>query len=498
LPGQNGKVFLNYSCTPEREDEKLKTSSILLFSTMFLAVLLAGGTALAVTATAEAVVKPSKPNIILIMTDDQDYQSVKFMPRVQSNLVRKGTSFKNAFVSTPLCCPSRATFLRGQYEHNHGVITNFAPDGGYMKFHDSGLEVSTVATWLRNSGYQTVLIGKYLNEYSGRAVPPGWSSWMARQYRDANTSRGRAFVLNVNGKLVKYPYAKHHDTDVLGDKANSYIRRRAGDSQPFFMYLATKAPHEPASNATRHDRMFTEVRLPRPPNFNERDVSDKPGWVRWRKLLTSEQIRQVTFNYRKRLRSLQAVDELVGALVKSLKETRKLDNTYIVFTSDNGWHQGEHRLASGKGTPYEESIKVPFIVRGPGVPMGQRLDHMILNNDFAPTVADWAGVTAPPFVDGKSIRSLLRGNRPSPEEWRKQVLIEHLGRSGAPYIAVRTQTAKYVEYENGDKELYSLTDDPYELESRHETDPAMLADMQARLEGLKDCSGKTCRVMEAR
>lgn len=467
-------------------------------ATMALGVLLAGGTISSVLGTtAFAVTESAKPNIILILTDDQDSESVKFMPQVQANLVQKGTSFNDAFVSTPLCCPSRSTFLRGQYEHNHGVLTNSAPDGGYTKFHDLGLEESTVATWLRDGGYQTVLIGKYLNEYNETTIPPGWSTWMARMSKDANTSSGRAFVLNINGKLVKYPYAEYHDTDVLRERANSYIRRREGKSQPFFMYLATRSPHKPASNAPRHDGMFTEEPLPKPPNFNEEDVSDKPGWVRWRERLTPEQIREVTLNYRKRLRSLQAVDEMVAALVKNLRETGKLDNTYIIFTSDNGWEQGEHRLAYGKGTPYEESIKVPFIVRGPGVPQDLRLDHMILNNDFAPTVAELAGVTPPSFVDGKSIQPLLQKTHPKPSEWRSQILIEHVGRSGAPYIAVRTQTAKYVEYiDSGEKELYKLNEDPYELASRHETAPKLLAAMQTRLERLKDCSGETCRTAE--
>jgi arylsulfatase A-like enzyme len=341
-----------------------------------------------------------------------------------------------------------------------------------------------------------VLIGKYLNEYDGTAIPPGWTHWYARTSR--RVDGGTAFQLNKNGKLVNYPVSKYHATDVLRNLGTKYIRRRAGDQKPFFMYLAVKAPHGgPVEVARRHRNMFTKAPLPRPPNFNEKDVSDKPGWVRWREPLTSEQIREMTLNYRKRLRSLQAVDELVAALVKVLKETGKLDNTYIVFASDNGWEQGEHRLAFGKGTPYEESIRVPFIVRGPGVPQGRRLDHMILNNDFAPTVADWAGVTPPRFVDGKSIDPVLQKNPPLPNEWREQVLIEHLGRWGsADYAAVRTQTAKYVEYDNGDKELYDLAGDPYELVSRHKADPALLAEMQARLARLEGCSGRTCRAGE--
>jgi arylsulfatase A-like enzyme len=481
-----------------REDEKLR-ASVLVLASVALGVLLAGGAVFAVTAVAaQAAVEPPKPNIVLIMTDDQDYKSVKFMPKVRSNLARKGTSFENAFATTPLCCPSRATFLRGQYEHNHGVITNFAPEGGYARFHELGNQKSTVATWLKYGGYQTVLIGKYLNEYDGTAIPPGWSSWMARRHKDANTARGRAFVLNINGRLVKYPYAEYHDTDVLRDKASSYIRRRAGDQKPFFMYLATKAPHKPASNAPRHDGMFAEEPLPRPPNFDEEDVSDKPGWVQNRERLTPEVVQQITDSYRQRLRSLQAVDDLVAEVVDALRATGKLHNTYIVFASDNGWHQGEHRLPIGKGAPYEESIKVPFIVRGPGVPQGRRLDHMILNNDFAPTVADWAGATTPSFVDGKSIQSLLQTTPPKPNAWRRQILIEHVARAGAPYTAVRTQTAKYVEYDNGDKELYKLNEDGYEVESRHETAPKLLAAMQSRLALLEDCSGRTCRAGETR
>ena len=441
-------------------------------------------------AAAERAAK--RPNIVLIMTDDQDYASMKYMPKTRQNLVRKGTSFSKAFISTSLCCPSRATFLRGQYEHNHGVISNTAPDGGYDRFRRLGREKSTVATWLQAGGYETILLGKYLNEYDAKRVPPGWDQWFARTHGYVNG--GTAFQLNENGRLRAYPKDKYHGEDVLRKKAGKFIRSRDKNSGPFFMYVATKAPHSPAESAPRHNGMFKGVPLPRPPSFNEADISDKPKKIYNKRRMTKEEIKDVTRDYRQRLRSLQATDDLVGAVVRAVRETGELNNTYFVFTSDNGWMQGEHRLPQGKGTPYEESIRVPFVVRGPGVPQDRRLNHIIANTDFAPTVADLAGVSAPGFVDGRSIRPLLRSNPPPLDRWRGQVLIEHV----TYYRAVRTQNAKYVEYNNGEKQLYDLSRDRYELESQHESNPEMVADMQARLKALKGCSGGSCREAENR
>ena len=216
------------------------------------------------------------------------------------------------------------------------------------------------------------------------------------------------------------------------------------------------------------------VEAPRPPSFNEEDVSDKPSWIEARLPLTEGQIGRIDELHRKRLRSLLAVDEMIKRLVESLQYSRKLSKTYILFTSDNGWHEGEHRREKGKWSAYEEDIRVPLIVRGPGVPEGVGRTHMVLNNDLAPTFAGLGGVSPPAFVDGGSFVKLLRARPPSPSKWRSAFLAEALasGATGRPaYEAVRTQTHLWAEYATGERELYNLSKDPYELQSRHKTAP---------------------------
>lgn len=430
-----------------------------------------------------------KPNIVLIMTDDQDVDSTRYMPKLQKTLVDHGTTFTNSFVSTPLCCPSRATFLRGQYEHNHRVLTNSAPEGGYNKWRKLGRQRSTVGRWLDDAGYDTVLLGKYINEYDRRIVPPGWDQWYARLDKTKNS---QTYRVNENGKIARYDHDTLNTTDYLSRRAARYIRFREGDQQPFFMYLATDAPHKPARNAARHDGEFVGEPLPRPPSFGEKDVSDKPERVRGLDPFTPGDLAPIAREYRQRLRSLQAVDDLVENVVDAARDAGELDNTYFVFTSDNGWHTGEHRFPRGKGTPYEESISVPLVVRGPGVPV-QEVPHLVLNNDFAPTAADWADAPPPNFVDGKSLAPLLSEDLPEPGDWRQQVLIEHLD---IGYRAVRTQDIMYIEHTRGQKELYDLRTDPYQLESRHDSDPKMVSLAASKLKALRGCEGEECRAAE--
>lgn len=444
------------------------------------------------------LLQQSKPNIVLIMSDDQEEDSVRHMPTVREELVERGTSFSNFFVSTPLCCPSRATFLRGQYEHNHEVLDNTAPAGGYEKWRRMGHGDSTVATWLDDAGYDTALIGKYINEYgedveqieTNPAPPPGWDEWYARLAESED--RGETYLVNENGKVARYKHDQLWYEDYLADRAVKFTREREESSRPFFLYVATKAAKPGAGNAPRHDGMFVDEPLPRPPSFNEEDVTEKWGRVRRLSPLSSELQQQITEDYRQRLRSLQAVDELVADVFQTLRDTGKLDNTYVIYTSDNGWHQGEHRIPKGKGTPYEESISVPFVVRGPGVPI-REAPHLVLNNDFAPTSADLASATLPNFVDGKSFAPLLSESPPDPQEWRRQVLIEHLD---IGYRAVRTQDAVYVRSREGHRELYDLVDDPYQMASEHRSRPELVSRMEKKLEALKDCEGEECHRAE--
>lgn len=390
----------------------------------------AAATSTAINPTATSSSSPAaaaqKPNIIMILTDDLDAQSYTLFPNIKSQLTDQGVTFSNFYVPDSLCCPSRSSLLRGQYVHNHQVLGNTAPDGGYQKFHSQGLEHSTVGTWLQAAGYRTALMGKYLNGYPDGVdpsfVPPGWNEWDSPS--GGNPYSEYNYKLNENGKVVAYgSQPQDYMIDVISRKATDFIN--GGGNQPFFMYLATYAPHQPATPAPRHADAFPGATAPRTPSFNEADMSDKPAWLRDRPLLSDQQISQIDQLYRKRLQSMLAVDDLVASLVQTLQKHGQLDNTYIVFTSDNGFHLGQHRLPPGKQTAYDEDIRVPLVVRGPGVPAGQTQAAFALNLDLAPTYAQLAGATLPDFVDGRSLLPLLQNPSAAPADWRQEALIEH-------------------------------------------------------------------------
>lgn len=442
---------------------------------------------------------PGRPNIVLIVTDDQDAGSIAYMPQVTALLADRGTTFADFFVTDPLCCPSRASILRGQYAHNHQVLKNEAPLGGFQRFHDLGHESSTIATWLKAVGYRTAFFGKYLNGYPGEQktyVPPGWDEWAAvldwTFYFD--------YRINENGRIVSYgSRPEDYQTDVLTRKVSDYVQQAAG-GRPFFIYLAPVAPHAPSTPAPRHRHQFAGVKVPRPPSFNEADVSDKPGWVRGRGRLNPNEIVWMDRLYRKRLRSLLAVDEMLAGLIGALTRAGTLERTYILFTSDNGYHLGQHRLSHGKGTAYEEDIHVPLIVRGPGVPSGQVLEHFALNIDLAPTIAELAGTPAPTFIDGRSLVTLLGGNPPVRADWRQAFLVESFADPAGTtpgFQALRTREYHYVEYVTGERELYDLRADPHELESLHATaDATLLTQLASALAALRRCAGASCRAAE--
>ena len=450
----------------------------------------------------------AKPNILFILADDMKASDLDHMPSTQNLLIDQGVKFTKPWVTRSLCCPSRATILRGQYTHNHKVWVNVEPSGGFWNFLDRGLENSTIATWLKAAGYDTILIGKYLNRYGldrngNRAptthVPPGWDRWYAWEgiYAGTDTS----YQINENGQIVTYQRSEIHDTDLHAQVAEDFIQSTAGGA-PFFMYLAPNAPHDPAYFAPRHASMFSNTPLPKPSSFNEADVSDKPAWVRNKPRLSSTQVQELTTLYRDRLRALQSVDEMVERLVRALSETGDLSNTYIVFTSDNGVYLGEHRLEE-KAAAYNAAPRVPLLIRGPGAPQGAARSQMALNNDLAPTFASWAGIEPPDFVDGRSLSPLLSVSPPA--NWRTAFLVEHRRsaeeyayvRAIPNYDAIRTSRYHYVEYATGEKELYDLSTDPYEQTSIHASaSPALLSNLKARLDALKSCAGARCKTAE--
>jgi len=438
-----------------------------------------------------------RPNIVFILTDDEDVKIHGFMPKTKTLLEDQGTVLANFFVTYSLCCPSRASILRGQYPHNTEIQGNTPPLGGFAKFAALGRERSTIATWLQGAGYRTVFAGKYLNGYGTEGngpthVPPGWNEWYGgvggRPYANFN------YDMNENGTIVAYgQQPEDYLTDVIARKAVEAIRRAARARQPVFLYLAPYTPHAPATAAPRHANLYGDAALPRPPSFNEADLSDKPMPERRRPLLTPAQIQELETLYRRRLRSLQAIDDLVESVVAALREAGQLENSYIIYTSDNGFHMGEHRLRDGKGRAYEEDIRVPFIVRGPGVPAGRRLTALVLNIDIAPTVAEIAGVAPPAFVDGRSFLGLLRGTGAL---WRRTFLVEWRGER-VEYNAIRSGEWVYVVWSTGGRELYDLRADPYQLENRAgAADPALTGALAGRLRELMRCSGSTCRAAE--
>jgi N-acetylglucosamine-6-sulfatase len=419
-----------------------------------------------------------RPSVLFIMADDLDVRSISQMPQLESLLVDQGTMFENSFVTTPLCCPSRATFLRGQYSHNHGVLTNGPPLGGFEEFQDLGREKSMIASWLRSDGYRTALVGRYLNGIPLGYEPPGWDE------------------AHINGYVGT---GKYH-TDWFADRSSEFIRGMEGERNPFFVYLATEAPHRPAEPAPRHADAFPDAEAPRPPSFNEEDVSDKPRYIQAKKPFSPDRISEIDELYRKRLQSMLAVDEMIGRLIEDLRTSGRLDNTYIFFTSDNGLALGEHRRPSSKGVAYEEVIRVPLIVRGPSVPEGGVREHMVLNNDLAPTLADLARVSPPDFVDGRSLKPLLTDDPPSAADWRSAFLVEGQagGNSHHPsYKAMRTENYLYVKYANDERELYDMRADPYQLENLFSSaDPEFIAQLEERLGKLSDCASEGCRDAE--
>ncbi len=439
-----------------------------------------------------------RPSIVLVLSDDEDMASHWVMSRTKELIADQGVTLANFFVTDAFCCPSRTTILRGQYAHNHRIEGNDPPAGGFAKFKALQLDKSTIATWLHEAGYRTAFFGKLLNGYEPEVDPPqpGWDEWYGIGGRYTNFD----YTLNENGSLVHYgSRPEDHLTDVLAAKAARVIRSSPSD-QPLFLLVAPYDPHSPAQPAPRYADLYADEPLPPSPSFDEADVSDKPSYVGDQSRLEPWQIEAVTRHNRERLRALRAVDDMVATVVEALADTGRLDDTYVLYTSDNGFHMGQHRLFVGKTTAYEEDIRVPMVIRGPGVPAGVTLEHMVLNNDLAPTFAAIAGIQPPSFVDGRSFLGLLA----KPEQpWRRSFMVErrqmetHELVGKAIIDALRTGGHTYVEYGTGERELYDLGADPFQLDNSVTTaDPVLLEALATRLAELKNCAGMTCRMLE--
>ena len=449
-----------------------------------------------VTAAAPAPAA-DKPNIVYILADDADVALTEHMPNVKSLIAARGATFTSAYFNDPLCCPSRATILTGRYVQNTGVHTN-----SHRLFVDNGNPDRTFAVWLKAAGYRTGFIGKLLNGYprpgSVSYRPPGWDYWAIR-LDDGGITMDLQFDYRLaeNGRAVSYGNATtDYSTDVYARKAAEFIRSTPAGT-PLLLEVAVHAPHKPTTPAPRHANSLSTIKAPRPPSFNEADVSDKPAYVREEGLVSGTTMDN---QHRQRARSMLAVDEAVKKIVDALSATGRLGNTYLIYSSDNGWLQGIHRLVR-KGPPYEEGIKMPLYVRGPGITAGSTVPHLVGNADFAPTFAEWAGTSPSASVDGRSFAPLLRAGAPSPDAWRQTFPMWYARRSSdgtqPGWSGLRTRTHAYVEYTNGEKELYDMAADRYQLNNIAKTaDPGFLSRLSEATRALYACSGDECRRLE--
>ena len=469
-------------------------------------MLVAGCTA----APAKAEVKPTsrgatpaRPNIVFVLTDDLAWNLVRYMPQVQK-LQHDGVTFTDYTVTDSLCCPSRSSIFTGRYPHDTGIFTNNPPDGGFALFHRRGEESATYATALQAAGYRTAMMGKYLNGYlptyqvDGKPfVPPGWSEWDVggNAYNEFN------YRLNENHKVVKYGSApRDYLTDVLSAKATAFIRDSAAAHTPFVLEVATYAPHSPQVPAPRDAQDFPGLRAPRTAAYGKLP-SGAPKWLARHAPLTPAQDALIDTQFRMRAQAVQAVDRMIGSIRETLAATGVTGDTYLVFSSDNGYHMGEYRLLPGKQTAFDTDILVPLIIVGPGVAGGVSRAEVVQNVDLTPTFEQLAGAPAGAGVEGRSLVPLLGGQPTS--GWRTAALIEHHGPASAPgdpdaqipanglpttYEAMRTATFTYVEYTTGEREYYARDIDPQELHNiAGQLPAARLAALHDALERLRDC-----------
>ena len=461
----------------------------------------------------------SRPNIVFILTDDLSWNLIneRFAPHIVE-LQRQGETFSNYFVADSLCCPSRSSIFTGLFPHDTKVATNLPPDGGFQKFQSERLDTKTFAVALQRAGYATSMLGKYLNGYGDplkpktAPVPPGWSDW------HVSNSTGYAefnFALNDNGTFNRYKGKDKYGVDLLNSYAQSFIKRAAG--KPFAIEVATFAPHAPYTPAPRNADDFPGLTQPRDASFNTNNVNP-PAWLGQRNALGPKQIATIDASYRKRAQAVEAVDKLVADTQATLAAEGLAKNTYIVFSSDNGYHLGQHRLSRGKQTAFDTDIRVPLIVAGPGVPAGRVVPQVVQNVDLYPTFVQLAGGTPATPIDGRSLLPLLHPSG-SPPPWRTVALVEHHGGNRDPadpdfegggsnpttYEAIRISTAHlpgfrgpveavYVEYNDRQRETeyYDIKNDPFEVRNiAAELTAAQRAALHKTVTALESCHDET-------
>ena len=478
------------------------------------------------------------PNIVLIVTDDQAmaelYERTRpgkrgepLMPKTLRLIRDRGVTFSRAYSSNPLSCPSRVSLLTGQYSFNHRIYGNRWPGDGFCS--DAGrIDLTrSLGVWLQDAGYRTLHYGRFLNGWGTQdknRVPPGWDQYVAPV--DTEVSPAALYYgyhLNQNGVVssqfgpISGRDPDDYFTDVIASKANGAVQS-AIPGQPFFLAINHRAPHEDLVDpigpepAPRHAGTLTKLLPPRPPNFNERNVRDKAPYLRLSRRLTRGQIDALRRRNVRRLRSLRAVDDWVGYLFDSLEAGGELDQTYVIFMSDNGFLRGEHRLPKGKRRPYEPATRIPLLIAGPGLPAGQTSSELVSNVDIAPTILDLAGASPTRTQDGRSLVPFAES--PSARTARPILLESYYGRfiydpeatvhpkSEAPdaptpktWRGIVIGRWKLIRYSKDIFELYDLQSDPYELLSlaRQRRFEPVLNYLNRRLRKLAKCVGASCR-----
>jgi N-acetylglucosamine-6-sulfatase len=473
---------------------------------------LAAGTVAAPGAAGAPARAHRPPNFLVILTDDQARNSFshRYMPQTFRRIVDRGTEFTDAIAAPPLCCPDRAGILTGQYPHNHGVFSNHP---GYGDLRDPG---NTLPVWLHKAGYRTGFVGKFLNGYNdlaGASPAPGFDRW----FQFIKYPGYYDYAVSDDGRIARYGHRRRaYSTDVLTRQARQFLDRSSGRRSPFFLWLAYNAPHGvrstfppcsapasalPPDRATY--RAVSHVPLPRPPSFNEKDVSDKPQAIQALPRLDSDAIGRIRNIWRCDLAAVSSLDDGVGRVVAKLRHERQLRRTIVLYLSDNGFFFGEHRRPAGKGSVYEPTLNVPFAARVPAAyrhgRLASRVHSVVSNQDVAPTLLDYASRFGDPVqpcmgpsdcrrLDGRSLAPLLggRGSWPS-----GRGMLAEIDTPVDNYHAIRSQRYAYSELSTGERELYDLSVDPFEL--RNVAGSPSYAQVQGRLgvrlSELSRCSG---------
>ena len=444
------------------------------------------------------------PNIVMVLVDDFSMnlmpddlgELAKSMPNL-AQMRREGMTFDNYFVTDSLCCPSRTSIFTGLLPHNSGVFTNTPPDGGLTAFMAHQNDAKTFAVALHDGFYATAMMGKYLNGYEAETggVPQGWSEWAVAGNAYGNFN----YTINLNGEISS---PEPHMTDELSLLGQAFIANAA--SGPFFLELSTFSPHAPYTPPKRYADAFAGVTYPRTPAFAARPDQYAPQWLQAIPPLDKRFQTKIDEIYRLRVQSVKGVDDMIGDIRKTLEDLGLTESTYVIFTSDNGYHLGEFSLRAGKMSPFDTDIQVPLVVLGPGIAAGSRNADITMNIDLYPTFVELAGLPASASVDGHSLVPALTGQS-GPR--RAIALVEHKRsgpsaanpdaadpKAGDPptYIALRMQDSLYVEYLDGSGEVsyYDMTSDPDQLRNiAHTLSPARLKALHEAALANQACAG---------